>query len=279
MTLPKRSINRKAAFALPLLVAIAGLSLAPAPARADRQDVRRYEAPVPPAVDESPAVDEPSERVPSETDAPSVIEISPSKPDSTASDTIASETVWGDETTFPKLPEVETSASLLTPLPASDSEAVAQTFPSAEEAVPDKIEPGRSTRSVSSYVGIGGNFGVTGDTSIGDSGLIIYSKIGLTRFFSVRPAITTDFSDDATFLLPATFDFAPIAVGSDIRLAPYMGAGVALSTDGDFGPLLTGGVDLPINSKLTATAGANFGILDPVDIGVFLGISYSFSGF
>ncbi|MGB7415179.1 MAG: hypothetical protein WA902_13325, partial [Thermosynechococcaceae cyanobacterium] len=106
-----------------------------------------------------------------------------------------------------------------------------------------------------------------------------YSKIGLTRFFSVRPAITTDFEEDVTFLLPATLDIAPIRINNDISLAPYVGGGAAITTDGDFGPLLVGGVDLPITSKLTATAGVNFGILDPVDLGIFVGIGYNFSGF
>jgi hypothetical protein len=180
------------------------------------------------------------------------------------------------ESTF-ELPDLETRADLLTP-----AAPVAQTFPSPEEATPDpgEVEPGRPTRSGSSYVGIGGNFGTVGDSSVGDSGLIIYSKIGLTRFFSVRPAIATDFSEDATFLLPATLDFRPIAIGStDISLAPYIGGGAALTTNGDFGPLVVGGIDVPITSKLTATAGVNAGILDPVDVGVFVGIGYNFPGF
>ncbi|PZD71219.1 hypothetical protein C1752_07495 [Acaryochloris thomasi RCC1774] len=187
-----------------------------------------------------------------------------------------------------ELPQFETSAALLAPAEPTNPALIAQdippeedVFPTPAEAVPEEgeIDPGRRTRSGPSYVGIGGNFGTVGDSSVGDSGLIIYSKIGLTRFFSVRPAIATDFDEDATFLLPATLDVAPIRINNDIRLAPYIGGGAALSTQGDFGPLVVGGVDLPVTSNLTATAGVNFAILDPVDLGVFVGIGYNFSGF
>jgi len=159
---------------------------------------------------------------------------------------------------------------------------IAQQFPETEELFPeDGVDPGQSTRSGSSYIGVGGNFGVVGKTSVGKDGLIIYSKIGLTDFFSVRPGVTTNFSDDATFLLPLTFDFEPIRAGkigrSDVNLAPYIGAGMAVSTEGEFGPMVNGGIDIPLNSKLTATAGINTGFIGDVDFGAFVGIGYNIS--
>ncbi|MGB7414273.1 MAG: hypothetical protein WA902_08700 [Thermosynechococcaceae cyanobacterium] len=138
---------------------------------------------------------------------------------------------------------------------------------------------GQSTRSGPSYIGIGGNFGAIGDTSVGEDSLIIYSKVGLTEFFSVRPAVVTDFDNDATFLLPATFDFAPIKAGkigqSEVRFAPYLGGGMAVTTEGDFGPMVTGGIDLPLNRSFTATTGVNAAFLDETDFGVFVGIGYN----
>lgn len=144
----------------------------------------------------------------------------------------------------------------------------------------DDVQPGRDTRSGASYIGIGGNLGGLGGTAVGDPGLIIYSKVGLTKFFSVRPAVVTNFTDDATILLPATVDFKPIKVGSvddaDILLAPYLGAGMAVTTDGDFGPMVTGGIDVPLNKNFTATAGVNAGFIDDADVGVFVGVGYNF---
>lgn len=153
-------------------------------------------------------------------------------------------------------------------------------LPTTDEVKPTSVDPGRGTRSGPSYLGVGANIGVLGGSSLGDIGLMVYSKIGLTRYFSVRPAITTNFVDDATFLVPATFDLAPIRLGSvsgkGISIAPYIGAGAAVTTNGEFGPLLTGGLDVPISSRLTATVGVNAAFLDDIDVGPFVGVGYNF---
>jgi hypothetical protein len=126
-------------------------------------------------------------------------------------------------------------------------------LPSTDEVKPTSVDPGRETRSGPSYLGVGANIGALGSSSIGDIGLMVYSKIGLTRYFSIRPAITTNFVDDATFLVPATFDLAPIRLGSvsgrGVSIAPYIGAGAAVTTNGEFGPLLTGRADLFVREK------------------------------
>jgi hypothetical protein len=167
------------------------------------------------------------------------------------------------------------------PAPTAPSSTENQ-FPSSEQVKPDpsNIKPGRRTRSGSSYVGIGANVGGFGNTSVGSPGLMLYSKVGLTRYFSVRPAVVTDFSNDATFILPATFDLAPIRLGSvndnAISVAPYIGGGATVSTDGDVRGLLTGGVDVPISSRLTATLGLNTTFGGDVDLGGFIGVGYNF---
>jgi hypothetical protein len=167
------------------------------------------------------------------------------------------------------------------PAPTAPSSSEPQ-FPSGEQVKPDPstVDPGRRTRSGSSYVGIGANVGGFGNTSVGSPGLILYSKVGLTRYFSVRPAVVTDFSNDATFILPATFDLAPIRLGSvndnAISIAPYIGGGATVTTDGDARALLTGGIDVPINSRFTATLGLNTTFGDDVDLGGFIGVGYNF---
>jgi hypothetical protein len=167
------------------------------------------------------------------------------------------------------------------PAPTAPSSTEPQ-FPSGEQVKPDPstVDPGRRTRSGSSYVGIGANVGGFGNTSVGSPGLMLYSKVGLTRYFSVRPAVVTDFSNDATFILPATFDLAPIRLGSvndnAISVAPYIGGGATITTDGDARALLTGGVDVPISSRLTATLGLNTTFGGDVDLGGFIGVGYNF---
>jgi hypothetical protein len=162
-----------------------------------------------------------------------------------------------------------------------DPQTLAQTepqLPSPEQVVPDPetVEPGRATRSGASYIGVGANVGGFGVTSVGSLGLMVYSKVGLSRYFSVRPAVVTDFSNDATFILPATFDFVPISITDSVAIAPYIGGGATVSTRGNARPLLTGGIDVPISSRFTATFGLNTTFGDDVDLGGFVGVGYNF---
>lgn len=143
------------------------------------------------------------------------------------------------------------------------------------------VRPGRATRSGPSYIGIGGNLGFGGDTALGDGSFAIISKIGLTNNFSVRPTVL--FRDNLTILVPVTYDFVSqnaVEVSDDfvITAAPYAGAGVIISTgdDGNFGFLISGGVDVPISSNFTATAGLNVGFVDGAEVGLLLGVGYTF---
>ena len=66
-----------------------------------------------------------------------------------------------------------------------------------------------------------------------------------------------------------------------LNVAPYIGGGAIISTgdDSDVGVLLTGGIDVPINTQFTATAGVNVGFVDDdTDVGVMIGVGYNFSG-
>lgn len=145
------------------------------------------------------------------------------------------------------------------------------------------VDPGRATRSGSSYVGIGGNIGIgSGDTQLGQGSFAVLSKIGLLPSFSVRPSVL--FSDDVTILIPITYDFS-FGQGPTSTLgfsaAPFVGVGAAISTgDGaDVGLLLTGGVDVPLSSQFTATASVNASVTGEAAVGILLGVGYNFQGF
>ena len=131
---------------------------------------------------------------------------------------------------------------------AKPAPLTAQVDETIEETVqPKSFQLGRATQGGSSYIGAGANIGALGNSSLGKTSFAVLSKVGLTKTFSARPSIVTNFRDDATFTLPATYDFAPIRLDSSeqsIKLAPYIGAGAAINTDGDFGPLVTGGLDI-----------------------------------
>jgi hypothetical protein len=142
--------------------------------------------------------------------------------------------------------------------------------------------PGTATRSGPSYIGVGGNIGVsTGSTALGEGSFAVFSKLGLTRYLSVRPTILI--SENPTLLVPITYDLFPVGVPGEARfsVAPYLGAGAAIAfgddTSADF--LITGGVDVPLSRQLTLTGAVNLTAFDNTAVGLLIGIGYNFSGF
>jgi uncharacterized surface protein with fasciclin (FAS1) repeats len=133
------------------------------------------------------------------------------------------------------------------------------------------------------YLGIGGNIGLGGDSAIGEGSFAVYSKVGLTRNLSARPAVAID--DEPTVLLPVTYDFNFRTVdpteGEPVEpfpVAPFIGGGLGIETsdDADVGPLITGGVDVPLSDDVMLTGTANVLFLDDTDIGLMLGVGYRF---
>jgi len=176
---------------------------------------------------------------------------------------------------------VSTSASALTNKPKVAQKPATVSEPTKKVAQGTSIRPGRATRSGPSYIGIGGNLGFGGDSALGDGSFAIVSKIGLTNNFSVRPTVL--FRDDLAFLVPVTYDFVSqnaVEVSEDfvISAAPYLGAGVIISTgdDGNLGFLISGGVDVPLSTNFTATAGLNVGFVDGAEVGLLVGVGYTF---
>ncbi len=175
---------------------------------------------------------------------------------------------------------LETSADYLTAKPEVSSDN-AEPNVAQVDIDPRRIEPGRATRGGSSYIGIGGNIGFTGDTGIGSGAFVVNSKIGLTRNVSFRPAVLI--GDNTDFLLPITYDFTIESADpfAPVPFAPFVGGGVVFSTDGDsnVGFLLSGGVDVPLSAQFVANASVNVGFLDDANVGVLVGIGYTFPGF
>ncbi len=180
------------------------------------------------------------------------------------------------DTTQPTIPSDGNDPSLRDTQPTIPSDGNTPTDGSDPAS---NIDPGRATRSGSSYIGVGGNIGIGGNTGVGEGSFSVISKIGLTNNISVRPAAL--FGDQTSILLPVTLDFAPADLQvSNYNIAPYVGAGAVISTgdNNNVGFLLTGGVDVPITTQLTATAGLNVGFVDGTDVGLVIGVGYNFAG-
>ncbi|NEO97685.1 MAG: hypothetical protein F6K58_03055 [Symploca sp. SIO2E9] len=187
-----------------------------------------------------------------------------------------SETNHNVVTTEPNSGNLETSAAALIAPPQESSgqpnNAIAQR----------DFEIGRPTRGGSSYVGIGINLGLTDEgTALGDIAFVINGKVGLTKNISFRPAALI--ADNAVFLLPVTYDFTvqPVDPFEPVRIAPFVGGGIGFATDNDntVGFVLTGGVDWPFARQFVANASVNVGFFDQTDLGIILGVGYTFPGF
>ncbi len=187
----------------------------------------------------------------------------------------------------PPIPgEVATSAQLL--IAPQIEQSVQQAFrlfsnkPKTILAQAD-LDPRRGTTArVPNYIGIGGNLGLSDNstsTSLGDGGFVVNGKISLTPKLSLRPAAIL--GNDATFLIPLTYDFLIPAVDpfEPVRFAPFLGGGLAISTDDDnsIGFLFTGGIDVPISRAFVANASINLGFIeDETDFGLMIGVGYTF---
>ncbi len=146
------------------------------------------------------------------------------------------------------------------------------------------VDLGRATRGGRSYLGVAANIGIErGESSLGDGNFALVSKIGLTNTFSARPGVV--FGDSTTILLPVTYDFSfsqPNDIFNEpLPVSPFVGVGAAIKTSNDtkIAPLVTVGIDVPLNQQFTATASVNAGFFDRTDVGVLLGVGYNFSGF
>ena len=209
--------------------------------------------------------------------------------------------VWvSDSTTsqqFPGMTTEETANPIVTPVPgttSTSSAALTGQYPEAQfkASVPKSdsqvaqadIDPGRPTRGGSSYVGVAANIGISGgDSSLGDANFMVISKIGLSNAISVRPSAVI--GDNTTFLIPVTYDFsfqqAADPFSEPLPIAPYVGAGAAITTGDDtqVGFLVSGGVDVPLNAQFTANAAVNAAFFDETDIGLSIGVGYNFGRF
>lgn len=181
------------------------------------------------------------------------------------------------------VPTPTTTSTKAADLATDVAQADLDTTPTPEnDASPDiDLDPGQATRGGSSYIGVAGNIGLGGDSAIGEGSFAVISKIGLANVLSVRPSVAIE--DDPVILLPLTYDFASRSaepVADNLAVAPYVGGGIAIETseDADVGLLITGGVDVPISDRFTATAAVNAAFLDETDVGVLIGVGYNFTG-
>ena len=128
-----------------------------------------------------------------------------------------------------------------------------------------------------SYIGIGGNLGISGEESaLGEGGFTIVSRTRIINYLSLRNS--TVFGDENASLLALTGEVPLTNANGDITAIPFIGAGVWIH--GEVDPLLSAGVDVPLGRDFTLTNRVNVGFdEDETDIGLLFGVGYNFDLF
>jgi hypothetical protein len=174
-------------------------------------------------------------------------------------------------------------AQSLTPTGTSD-EATPNSQPSPSPTVMPSDAPSTKQvqpRSQRNYIGIGGNIGISGDgKGLSHGGVAIIRNTHLSDSLSIRGiTVFGGVRTDATFALTVNF---PVRTSSgQVQLVPFVGGGMLLRSKSFFDDiivrgLVTGGIDVPLSRRFTATAAVNVGFIEETNVGVQLGVAYNF---
>jgi hypothetical protein len=184
-------------------------------------------------------------------------------------------------------------------LSLDDRAIQAQSLPSTNipsEVTPDSSEPSSSPtvmpsnapstekdkpRRLRRYVGISGTIGVSGvGEGLSHGGITIFQKNDLSDSLSIRGSnIFGGDKNDSTFALTVNF---PVKTSSgQVKFVPFIGGGMLVRAKSNFEDinvrgLVTGGIDIPLSRRFTATTAVNVGLFQQTEVGVQLGIGYNF---
>jgi hypothetical protein len=178
-----------------------------------------------------------------------------------------------------EMPSSPEQTSPLPPAPSNEAPLVPeQTSPPSPQPQQAPAKPPRRFRN---SIGIGGSIGISGiDTGLSEGGLALLTKNELNDFLAIRGTnVFGSTHTDNTIALTAN---VPIRSRSGtVRLIPFIGGGLLVSSKYSLSDiiirgLVTGGIDLPLSRRFTATTQVNVGFTKTTNVGVQLGLSYSF---
>jgi hypothetical protein len=168
-------------------------------------------------------------------------------------------------------------------MPAESVPTPNQPIESAPEAPSDpKLVEKSPPRKLKNFFGIGSNIGISGsETGLSAGAAALITKRDLNDWLSIR-GVTTLFSgerNDRTIAL--TVNFPIRSESKKVLLVPYVGGGALISSRNFLDDLIvrglvTGGIDLPISRRFTATTSVNVGFADEPQVGVQIGVGFNF---
>lgn len=153
-----------------------------------------------------------------------------------------------------------------------------------KDANAQSIEPNIENQTDSKpkgYFGVGGAIGLSGNsTALSTGGLSFFSKTVFTENLALHSSTVVFGSNIAVSTSALTLNLPIRNEAQQIIFTPFLGGGVMLSNEGSLktSPHITGGLDVPLSNKLTATIRMNVGFVSdrPTEMGLILGVGYSF---
>lgn len=150
------------------------------------------------------------------------------------------------------------------------------TLPTTAQPAP----PAAIDRQPSSYIGIGGAIGASGNTtSLATGGLAILSKVGFSDTLSLHDATVLFGNGAATSMIIVTAEFPIRDNDGRTIVSPFLGGGAMLRYNNGLyiSPALSGGIDLPLTKNFTGTLRLNAGFPKdrPADLGILIGAGYN----
>ena len=144
----------------------------------------------------------------------------------------------------------------------------------------------RQYRSGYSYIGGGFTIGTSGEnretsveSSLGEAGVAFFGRLAFSENLSIRPSVII--GDGTTITVPFTYDWSLSQAPNEPPIALFVGGGFGLDLkNGNHGPLISTGIDIPFRDKYTfnATLDAAFFEEGEWDWGLTLGVGYNFPG-
>ena len=167
---------------------------------------------------------------------------------------------------------------------ANDTKPISEAKQFSQPAEPTFPPLGQSSgesrpRPLRNSIGIGGSIGLSDSRGSGMSGFAILSRLGFSDSLSLRSASV--FGDRTVNTFALTFDFPIRGNSGQTRFIPFLGGGVVLDSDYSFGDLevnglISGGIDIPLSRRFTATVMIDVDFIDDTNLGLLLGVGYNF---
>jgi hypothetical protein len=149
-------------------------------------------------------------------------------------------------------------------------------------ATPTDEKPARKPpRKLKNFVGVGGSIGISGnETGLSEGAAALINNRELNDSLSIR-SVTVFGSKRTDRSVALTVNFPIRSKSKQIRLVPYVGGGALISSKGFLDDiivrgLVTGGIDIPISRRFSATTSVNVGFADEPQVGVQIGFGIKF---